>query len=268
MTWYRLRAPACGSYGVPRSVRRTLALGAVVCALSPMDAAGGPPYVTDDPEPVAYRHWEIYLASTISRNGPTWSGTAPHLEVNYGARPDIQLHLIAPAAFTSTPGSAAYGYGDTELGIKLRLLHEGAWVPQAGLFTLVELPTGNAARGLGLGYAQVFLPLWVQKSVGPWQAYGGGGLWLEGTPGHQDYAFLGGHLERKLGERLALGAELFHLTARPAAPAEMRFNAGAVLNLDKLHHILLSAGRGVQGPNQFQGYIAYQLTFGPKRAKP
>jgi hypothetical protein len=26
-------------------------------------AWAGPPYVTDDPEPVEYRHWEVYLAS-------------------------------------------------------------------------------------------------------------------------------------------------------------------------------------------------------------
>jgi hypothetical protein len=226
--------------------------------------------VTDDPEPVEYRHWEVYLASMVSKDGSTWSGTAPHVEVNYGARPDVQLHVITPAAFTETPGGrSAYGYGDTELGVKVRFVHEGAWVPQVGIFTLVELPTGSAARGLGLGYAQVFLPLWVQKSAGPWQTYGGGGIWLRGAPGHADYGFFGWHIERELGKRLSLGAEIFHTTARPGdAPAETRFNGGAVANLGELHHLLFSAGRGLQGPNQFQGYLAYQLTFGPKARRP
>jgi len=26
-------------------------------------AVAGPPFVTDDPEPVDYRHWEFYIAS-------------------------------------------------------------------------------------------------------------------------------------------------------------------------------------------------------------
>jgi hypothetical protein len=26
---------------------------------------------------------------------------------------------------------------------------------------------------------------------------------------------------------------------------------------------MASAGRGLEGPNQVQGYLAYQLTFGP-----
>jgi hypothetical protein len=45
---------------------------------------------------------------------------------------------------------------------------------------------------------------------------------------------------------------------------DSRFNIGAVLDLTEMHHLLLSGGRGVEGPNLFQGYVAYQATFGPK----
>ncbi|HEV3191748.1 MAG TPA: hypothetical protein VGY54_14660 [Polyangiaceae bacterium] len=37
-------------------------LGLVVVTVSSKTSAG-PPYVTDDPELVEYRHWEMYLAS-------------------------------------------------------------------------------------------------------------------------------------------------------------------------------------------------------------
>lgn len=49
----------------------------------------GPPYLTDDPEPVTYQHWEIYLASLFFKQPEVWTGTAPHLEVNYGLVPNI-----------------------------------------------------------------------------------------------------------------------------------------------------------------------------------
>src|ERR1700728_2184537 len=77
----------------------------------------GPPFVTDDPEPVDYQHWEFYVASQDSKLEGDWSGTAPHIEVNYGAVADLQLHLIAPMAYDSPPeGAGHYGVGDVELG--------------------------------------------------------------------------------------------------------------------------------------------------------
>jgi hypothetical protein len=56
----------------------------------------GPPFVTVDPEPVEFRHWEVYVASSQMKSADGWSGTAPHVEVNYGVVPDVQLHIIAP----------------------------------------------------------------------------------------------------------------------------------------------------------------------------
>ena len=60
----------------------------VVAALTILGIAGtaygGPPFVTDDPEPVEYQHWEFYVASQDSRLGGDWSGTGPHFELNYG----------------------------------------------------------------------------------------------------------------------------------------------------------------------------------------
>jgi hypothetical protein len=72
----------------------------------------GPPFVTDDPAPVKYRHWEIYLASQHLHDDEGWSGTAPHIEVNYGAVPNVQLHLIAPYAYSKpSDSSGKTGYG-------------------------------------------------------------------------------------------------------------------------------------------------------------
>jgi hypothetical protein len=54
-----------------------------------IDDCAGPPYITDDPDPVEYRHWEIYMASIFDKQPGAWTTTAPHLEVNYGLVPNL-----------------------------------------------------------------------------------------------------------------------------------------------------------------------------------
>ncbi|MGO9415216.1 MAG: hypothetical protein ACLP51_08770, partial [Syntrophobacteraceae bacterium] len=45
----------------------------------PFAALAGPPFLTDDPEPVEYKHWEIYLASMSEEQHGGVSMTAPHV---------------------------------------------------------------------------------------------------------------------------------------------------------------------------------------------
>ncbi|MGO9451554.1 MAG: hypothetical protein ACLQDV_11000 [Candidatus Binataceae bacterium] len=165
----------------------TLSLIFLVVILVPK-ALAGPPYLTDDPEPVEYRHWEIYFASLFFEQPKAWTGTAPHLEVNYGAIPNVQLHMIAPLVFyVPGDGPSSYGYGDTEVGVKFRFIPETEWVPQVGTFPLLEVPTGSHDRNLGSGHVQAFLPLWLQKSAGEWTAYGGGGYWINPSPHNRNW---------------------------------------------------------------------------------
>ena len=107
----------------------------------------GPPFLTDDPEPVDYQNWEFYIASQHTETADGWSGTAPHIELNYGVITNVQLHLIAPLAYNvPSEGGTHYGYGDTELGVKYRLLDETTNCPMIGVFPLLEVPTGDADR--------------------------------------------------------------------------------------------------------------------------
>jgi hypothetical protein len=234
----------------------------LICLLTTR-AIAGPPYVTDDPEPVEYQHWEVYLASIVSRDAGAWSGTAPHVEVNYGAVPNLQLHTILPMSFTrSTTGTTTYGYGDTELGAKYRFLQESAERPMIGTFPLLEVPAGDRQRGLGSGQLRLFLPLWLQKSYGQWTTYGGGGYWINPGRGNHGWGYFGWQVQRQVLPEVNVGAEVFHTTTQATdGGPETRFNVGLVLDLSDLQHVLLSAGRGLRGPNEFQSYVAYQLTF-------
>ena len=222
-------------------------------------ARAGPPYLTDDPEPVELGHWEFYAASQWSVDRGSASGTLPHIEVNYGALPELQLHVIVPAVLAVQSGAPTqYGLGDIELGAKYRFVDEGERRPQIGTFPLVELPTGSAVRGLGYGHFQLFLPIWVQKSFGPWTTYGGGGLRF--ASGERD-GVAGWLVQRKLLESLTFGVEAFLTVPLKGGPAEIRLNLGTVIDFTAHHHLLLSGGPAFGSETGGQGYAAYQLTI-------
>lgn len=242
-----------------------LVLAACAVCLLAKGAGAGPPFLTDDPAPVDYKHWEVYIASIYNNDKSGLSGTAPHLEVNYGAAPNVQLHIIAPLGYNRpTFGAMQYGVGDTELGVKWRFAQESAHKPMVGIFPLVEIPTGDTARGLGSGQTPFFLPVWVQKSWGTWTTYGGGGYWHNPGAGNQDYGFIGWLLQKQITKQLAIGAEVFYTTATAAGGSTRTgFNVGSVYDFDDGHHLMFSAGDDAHGTNRGMAYLAYQWTFGP-----
>ncbi len=243
---------------------RALAAALVLLILCTASSWAGPPFRTDDPEPVDYQHGEFYVATQYEKNKDVTFGTAPHLEFNYGIAPNFMLHLITPYAFNKPEGqSTERGYGDTEIGVKYRFLNEEDSHFMAGTFPLVELPTGNSDKGLGSGHTMYFIPLWLQKSWGPWQSYGGGGFWRNPGAGNKDYWFFGWQVQREMSQMLTIGAELFRQTrTTDNGTAQNGFTLGAIVNITDDHHLLFSAGRSFNGDNRFSAYVAYQYTFG------
>ena len=229
-------------------------------------ARGGPPFVTDDPDPTEYKHWEIDAFATYNHTARGDFAQLPALEVDYGLIPDVQLHAIAPLTLSRVSGGATeYGYGDTELGVKYRLVHETDVLPEIGVFPLAEVPTGDPGRGLGNGQTQFFAPLWFQKSFGKdkeWTTFGGGGFWYNPGEGNRNYYRFGWELQRDFNKYLTLGGEIYHETPMSADDhGHTAFNLGGYLNIDAHNHVLISAGRDIEGPGRFACYVAYQLTF-------
>ncbi|MGA8147176.1 MAG: transporter [Gallionellaceae bacterium] len=229
-------------------------------------ALAGPPFLTDDPEPVEYQHHELYISSQQVEMQDGKSGTLPHLEYNYGAAPDLQLHVIVPYAFNSPmDGPRQRGLGDIELGAKYRFMQDADSRPMVGIFPLIEIPAGNVNKGLGNGATQVFLPVWVQKRWGDWQSYGGGGYWINKAANAKNHWFSGWQLQKDISEYLTLGGEVYHSTEQiPGVGSSSGFNLGGYYNFDEHNHLLFSAGRGLMNvamTNQFSSYIGYQLTW-------
>jgi hypothetical protein len=241
-------------------------------------AHAGPPFVTDDPEPVEYRHFEINTAAQATYVRGGHSGALPTVDVNYGPAPDTQVHVGLSAPYAAADGqSTAVGYGDTEFGLKYRFVAEDeeGWRPQLAIYPNIDLPSGNAHEALGAGHVRVLLPVWAQKSVGDWTTYGGAGYWLNQSGDSRNYWFMGWALLRKFSEEWTLGFELFHQTGdlrtEPAASgngvssrSSSGFNFGGYYNLDEDDHIMFTFGKGLQNvadTNRFSYYVGYQVVF-------
>jgi Putative MetA-pathway of phenol degradation len=240
----------------------------VACAtLTTSDfALAGPPFITDDPETVEYQHYEFYIASQQVSTRDGRSGTLPHLEFNYGAAPDLQLHIIVPYAFNNpVDGLRLRGVGDVELGAKYRFIHETGSLPMVGIFPIVVTHSGDADKGLGNGRTEVYLPVWLQKKWGKWKSYGGGGYWINRGANSKNHWSSGWQLQNDISKHLTLGGEIYHSTEQVAGEGSSTgFNVGGYYNFDKHNHLLFSAGRGLTNAdrtNKLSAYVAYQLTW-------
>jgi hypothetical protein len=252
---------------------------ALIALFASTTAHAGPPFQTDDPDPVEFRHFEMYAFELSDGTGKNTGGTAlevPAYEVNYGVVPNVQLHLVLPltASFAPTGGPTNFGIGDSELGAKVRFFKETRRIPEVGIFPFFEMPSGNADKGLGVGTTWYRMPLWLQKSWGPedrqWTSYGGGGEVVNSSAGYangyKDYPFSGLLVQRQLSKKLTLGTELFGHGAEGAAATSTR--ASTLLDLGGIYEfkpgfdLLFAAGRSVYGQPETYTYLSLYWTWG------
>src|SRR5581483_8997399 len=179
----------------------------------PVSVWAGPPFETDDPEPTELHHWEIYLGTTAVQTPGDLTGAAPFLACSYGALADTQLSFSHQLSFNASHAGTTVGYGDISLSLKYRFWHEEKGTPQAAVFPQINIPTGDVSKGLGSGQVQFFLPLWFQKSWGPWTSFGGGGYWINPGSGNKNWTFIGWDLQRDISSRFTIGGELFYHSA-------------------------------------------------------
>jgi len=218
----------------------------ILCSLGAWPASAGPPFVTDDPDPTEYRHWEIYTGFQYENDGrANVSASLPFAEFNYGAMPNVQVSVSTEA------------YGVTRFGIKTRFVTESEDRPQIAFYPSVQIPTS--------GHIVTLLPFWLQKSFGPWTTFGGGGLYINPGPGKRDYTFAGGALERTISPGTTLGLELFHQGADTIGGSDTTAaNVGLLSQLGEHHAVLFSFGRAFHGPDRFAAYASYEFALGPR----
>jgi hypothetical protein len=232
----------------------------------------GPPFQTDDPEPIDFRNYEFYTFGSTDGTPKETDIAAPAIEFNWGALPNVHLHAILPAAaIFPSDGPRAFGLGDIELGVKLRFVQEGKHRPMIGTFTMFEIPTGNPDRGLGVGRTWFKVPIWLQKSFGPWTTYAGGGITVFRQPGFRNYPFAGWLLQRDFGKKWTLGTEVFYHGPEGPAPPQTRPSTlvdigGYYKFRDPGFQLLFAYGHSAIGQTENYAYLGLYWTWGKKDA--
>jgi hypothetical protein len=226
-------------------------------------ALAGPPYMSDDPEPTDYRHFEIYTFS----NGTAMRGDiggASGIDFNYGAAPDLQLTATLPAGFDHpAAGGTSIGLSNIELAAKYRFLHQDSFGLDVSVFPRVFLP--SPSKNVGNDRASLLLPVWVQKDwSGGWSSFGGGGCVISGRSS-QNFCLMGGVVTYQMLPKLQLGVELFHQTADGnGTPTTSSVGLGARYDINDTYHLLGYVRRGFQNANetdQYSWYASVLLTF-------
>ena len=236
---------------------------AALAALACGGAHAGPPFVTDDPEPVDFRHWEINTAATGALHGGQASLGLPSVDINYGIAPDVQLH--AQPRFSIERGAETQkGIDDTEFGVKYRF-YESKGEDRSfmlGVYPMYQLATGARRLGPDRGTHGVFLPLWAQYDRGPWTVYGGGGYRINHGTDARNSTFAGVTVLRQLTDHLQLGVEAFHETATASvARSTSGFNLGGSRTLTQHLNLLFSAGRSFGDAAADLLYVGLQAHF-------
>lgn len=231
-------------------------------SLSIQLSVAGPPFFTDDPQPVDFRHWEFYLSSVNILHPDNWSGTCPHFEMNYGLIRNLQVHLLVPVNYNYTPHHGAdFGYGNTEFGVKYCFIHETEKSPQIGIFPILEIPTIKNPE-FSTGKFQVFLPVWAQKSWGKLTTYGGVGYCINPGVTNKNWIFTGAEIQYELSPKLMLGGELYYHSAdADGSKSVTACSIGGSVNISQKFHIIFSAGHSLTNDNFTSSYIGLLLTI-------
>jgi hypothetical protein len=222
----------------------------------------GPPFDTDDPETVMFKHWEYYISSMNTHQAGIWSGTSPHLEFNYGLVPNVQVHLLLPMNYISQGHQHAdLGYADTEFGIKFRFIQETEDRPQIGVFPLVEVPTIKNSE-FSNGKTKIYLPVWLQKTWGKLTTYGGGGYWINPGSNNKNWLFAGWEIQYDFSKAVTLGGEIFYHSAdsENSKPGS-GFNIGGSINPSEKFHIIFSLGHSLTNDKNFTSYFGLLWTI-------
>jgi hypothetical protein len=245
------------------TISRGICAGAAYLTLCSVPAHAGPPYISDDPEPTAYQHYEIYAYTDGTTERGATAGEAG-IDFNYGAAPDLQLTAVAPIGYESPADMpATTGLGNVQFAAKYRFLHQDGFGFDVSVFPRVFLPSGSPYAGTR--HASLFLPVWVGRDWEKWSMFGGGGCTLNRNGASRNFCQVGWVLARQVLPDLQFGAEIVHQTADEKAGNQTTgIGAGIIYDLSDTYHLMSYVGPGIQNAarnDECAWYAAVQFTF-------
>lgn len=248
---------------------RTILIAMALGVVARRSAFAGVPYVTDDTETPARRHWEINIACVLQQSADPRTAQTPIFDINYGFRDAIQLKYEMPILNVKTNGvSNETGLGDAKAGVKWRFLEEKGRRPQLATYPAINVPTGSESRGLGSGAVVYFLPLIAEKSWGPWTAYANVGWVIQPASENSDYRYYGATLTRETMKTLKIGAEIYgNGTTTPGSVRSAGWNAGLEWLIVDSFTLLASGGHSLQGDAGTTLYLGGQFHLGDENSE-
>ncbi len=226
-----------------RTPRQSAVLWLVAAMLlaAPTAAWAGPPFMTDDPEPTATGHWEIYGPLVEAEGRGIDSAGSTGVELNYGPVPNLQITVGLPIAFAHDRDGTAWGAGDAAVSAKYRFYHDDKLGLSLAAFPGLTLST--ATRDLGAGRVTGFLPVWIQEDSGKWSVFGGGGYAINPGTSNKDYWTGGIAVSREVTEQLLIGLEADRSGADTiGGNGSTSFGIGTIYRLNVPFRLLASGG--------------------------
>lgn len=222
-------------------------------------AWAGPPYLSDDPEPTDYKHFEIYAFGLGTQSEAGLAGETG-IDFNYGGAPDLQLTAVIPLAFDEAGHT---GLGNVELAAKYRFLHQDEDGIDLAVFPRLFLP--SAASNVGDRHGAFLLPFWAEKDFGKWNIFGGGGCELNRGDDGQDFCMGGVAITREVIENVRAGLEVFRQGAdSKGGRVATALGGGLTWDIDDNHHLMGYWGPGLQNvaaTGHSNIYVAMLFTF-------
>lgn len=231
-----------------------------------LNCLAGPPFVTDDPEPVDQGKWEINNALTTIKSQNIQSGSFPSVDINYGLVNDVQIHFQPAVSYSSTNAIRHYYWDDPEIGLKYRYINSNIddLHFMISLYPIAKICSSYANTCGRTIYDQFYLPIWTQIDYGLWTIYGGGGI----KKNNFDQNSINSHFEgftilRQTLSDLQIGIELYRDSAQTISSLPTTgFNLGGKFDFNEKYHFLFSAGRAIDNEyytNQKAAYLALQV---------
>jgi hypothetical protein len=244
----------------------------VVLALGTGAAWAGPPLITDDPVPTAWKHWEIVVPFTLESTPSFRVVQVPGLDVNYGGGKNLQLTLGTGVEWRQPlRDDSRFRLADLELAVKLRFLTQGRADHQSQLavFPRWIVPNANHWGSVGVRTTEYELPLvWLRELDARTRLYGD--LHLTVIPeADRDPAFAGIAFEREVNARWTLTGELYGESSETAGGDGVSgFQLGFFRALRRTNDdeeagtdLLFAAGRTFSRDRTVTLYVGPRFTF-------
>lgn len=230
-------------------------------------AQGGPPMLTDDPNPVEKGHWEINSAFTLEHSHEIGDEFEVPLEdFNYGLSNSIQLKYEVPFILKHTFGSTIIGgLGKSNLGVKWRFLNNEKSEISISAYPqfIFNNLSSSTERGITEEGIELFLPIEFLKEFDNYSIDVELGRELESKDqGEWRFGLL---YDRTLSKKVELASEVYEISDYTFKNNELFLNIGSRIILNDNFKLLFSVGNNFiihnSDENKFIGYLGLQLTF-------